>query len=76
MTRFKASKASFALSATLLLLAAVPIAAGPAAAQDKGTLKPEPLPPLAKADDPSTPAKELFGRRNAPLPAASRTIGF
>jgi penicillin-insensitive murein endopeptidase len=81
MTRFKASKPNFALRANLLcaalfLLAAVPIAAGSAMAQDKGTLKPEPLPPLAKADDPSTPAKELFGRRTAPLPVASRTIGF
>jgi hypothetical protein len=57
MTRFKASKPNFALRANLLcaalfLLAAVPIAAGSAMAQDKGTLKPEPLPPLAKADDP------------------------
>ena len=34
-----------------------------ATAQDKGTLNPKPLPPLANPDDPKTPAKELFGRK-------------
>jgi hypothetical protein len=37
------------------------LAAGGAVAQDKGTLKPHALPPLANPDDPKTPAKELFG---------------
>src|SRR5438046_4737599 len=45
-------------------------------AQDKGTLNPQPLPPLAKSDDPATPAKELFGRKTAPAPLQARTIGF
>ena len=47
-----------------------------ATAQDKGTLNPQPLPPLAKPDDPATPAKELFGRKTAPANLQTRTIGF
>lgn len=48
-----------------------------ATAQDIGTLNPKPLPPLAKPDDPSTPAKELFGRRAMPAaPLATRSIGY
>ena len=47
-----------------------------ARAQDKGTLNPQPLPPLAKPDDPATPAKELFGRKTAPANLQTRTIGF
>ena len=48
--------------AIVLLLAAV----SGAAAQDKGTLNPQPLPPLAHPDDPKTPAKQLFGRKTEP----------
>ena len=61
--------------ATLWLLAAslLPLSA---AAQDKGTVNPKPLPPLAKPDDPATPAKELFARKPAPAPLQARTIGF
>jgi penicillin-insensitive murein DD-endopeptidase len=47
-----------------------------AAAQDRGTVNPKPLPPLAKPDDPGTPAKELFARKPAPAPLQARTIGF
>ena len=47
-----------------------------AIAQDKGTLEPKPLPPLAKPDDPKTPAKELFGRRPTAAPLEARSIGF
>ena len=50
--------------------------AGAAVAQDKGTLNPQPLPPLAKPDDPATPAKQLFGRKTGPAPLQARTIGF
>jgi len=57
------------LLATLIL----PKTAG---AQDKGTLNPQPLPPLAHPDDPKMPAKELFGRKPTPAPLQSRTIGF
>jgi len=49
---------------------------GGALAQDIGTLEPKPLPPLAHPEDPSTPAKELFGRQAEPAPLAARTIGF
>ncbi|HEY1365315.1 MAG TPA: penicillin-insensitive murein endopeptidase [Xanthobacteraceae bacterium] len=47
-----------------------------AIAQDKGTLDPQPLAPLAHPDNPATPAKELFGRKAEPAHLASRTIGF
>ena len=59
-----------------LLLAAACFAAAPALAQDKGTLNPQPLPPLAHPNDPATPAKELFGRKATPAPLEARTIGF
>ncbi|HET9534102.1 MAG TPA: penicillin-insensitive murein endopeptidase, partial [Mesorhizobium sp.] len=47
-----------------------------ASAQSRGTLDPQPLPPLANPDDPATPAKELFGRKPKPAPLAARVIGF
>jgi len=59
-----------------LLFAALSLAASAASAQDKGTLNPQPLPPLAKPDDPRTPAKELFGRKTAPANLEAHTIGF
>jgi len=46
-----------------------------ARAQDKGSVNPEPLPPLAHPNDPATPAKELFGRKVTPAPLAARSIG-
>lgn len=49
---------------------------GAAPAQDLGTLDPRPLPALTHPGDPSTPAKELFGRASQPAPLAARTIGF
>src|ERR1700724_1360848 len=62
-------------AAAVLLLAAL-LAPQVASAQDRGTLNPQPLPPLAKPDDPATPAKELFGRKTVPAPLEARTIGF
>src|SRR5262249_23069378 len=50
--------------------------AGAAFAQDKGTLEPVRLPPLAHPENPSTPAKQLFGRQIVPAALAARTIGF
>jgi penicillin-insensitive murein endopeptidase len=44
-------------------------------AQDLGTLTPKPLPPLANPESPTTPAKELFGRRTAPAALEARSIG-
>jgi penicillin-insensitive murein DD-endopeptidase len=40
-----------------------------------GTLNPQPLPPLADPNSPSTPAKELFARKLTPLPGPARPIG-
>ena len=48
---------------------------GSAAAQDKGTLNPKPLPPIADPSDPKLAAKELFGRRTTPADLRSRSIG-
>jgi penicillin-insensitive murein endopeptidase len=48
---------------------------GSASAQDRGTLNPQPLPPLEKPNDPRTPARELFGRKSTPAPAPARSIG-
>ena len=45
-----------------LLLAMMLLSAGDASAQDKGSVNPKPLPPLANPDDPSVGAKELFAR--------------
>jgi penicillin-insensitive murein endopeptidase len=59
-----------------LAFAFVLLSASFAAAQDRGALNPEPLPSLAHANDPATPAKELFGRKAAPAALATRTIGF
>src|SRR4051794_13009563 len=57
----------------LILLTA---ACGAAAAQDRGTVDPKPLPPLERPDDPQTPAKELFGRKTTPANMAARSIGY
>ncbi len=57
-------------------LAIATIATSVATAQDKGTVNPKPLPPLANPDDPKTPAKELFGRRATAAPLQARSIGF
>src|SRR5947199_1357810 len=63
------------IARALLLLLTI-FAAVPAAAQDKGTVDPKPLPPLAHPDDPKNPAKELFARRVKPADLAARSIGF
>ena len=57
-------------------LAIATVATSVATAQDKGTVDPKPLPPLANPDDPKTPAKELFGRRATAAPLQARSIGF
>jgi penicillin-insensitive murein DD-endopeptidase len=69
--------------ALLLLAAAVPAMAQTAPVQDTdtldptppGTLHPEPLPPLANPDAPTTPARELFGRKETPFPGRPLSIG-
>ncbi|WP_294538870.1 penicillin-insensitive murein endopeptidase [uncultured Rhodoblastus sp.] len=64
---------------TVRLLAAAALTAPlclAALAQEKGSVDPRPLPPLAHPDAPTTPAKELFGRAAGPADLAARSIGF
>lgn len=63
---------ALALALTLALTA---LAGLPARAQDRGTLTPKPLPPLAHPDDPATPAKAVFGRATTPAAMAPQSIG-
>ena len=78
------------LASLRLLCVLLAAAIGPALAQDAaapapdtdtldptppGTLNPAPLPPLANPDSPSTPAKDLFGRKPTPFPGPPRAIG-
>ena len=60
----------------LALASMLSLQAGPGRAQDRGTLDPKPLPPLANPDDPKLAAKQLFGRVTAPLDLSARSIGF
>ena len=60
----------------LSTLLAAGLAAAPAGAQDKGSVNPKPLPPLANPDDPATPAKALFGRKTAPSAQQAKVVGF
>ena len=61
----------------LSLLLPLALASAPSAlAQTKGTVDPRPLPPLANPNDPSTPAKELFGRKALPTRSAPQVVGF
>jgi penicillin-insensitive murein endopeptidase len=63
------------LTFILLLLSAV-VSAPAALAQDKGSVDPKPLPPLANPNDPKLSAKELFGRKVLPAAMPTRVIGF
>ena len=69
-------KPGFERPAALALCAVLFFAHGAANAQDKGTLDPKPLPPLAKPDGPGTLAKELFARKTTPSQGPARSIGF
>ena len=60
----------------LLLLLSHLLSAGPASAQDKGSVNPKPLPPLANPNDPKLGAKELFARKVLPAAMPTRVIGF
>ncbi|THD59998.1 MAG: penicillin-insensitive murein endopeptidase [Bradyrhizobium sp.] len=62
---------TFLLSALLSALGATG-----ALAQDKGTVDPKPLPPLANPKDPKVAAKELFARKVLPAAMPTRVIGF
>ena len=69
-------RANHLACAAILVSSVLAAALGPAAAQDRGSLTPKPLPPLANPNDPATPAKELFGRRPRPASLEARSIGF
>jgi len=60
----------------ILPLAISLLSASLALGQEKGSVSPEPLPPLTNPNDARTPAKELFGRKTTPASLAARTIGF
>jgi penicillin-insensitive murein endopeptidase len=58
-----------------LLLVMTFLTAGAALAQDKGSVNPKPLPPLANPNDPSIGAKELFARKLLPSKGTAHVIG-
>jgi len=60
---------------TIVLTGFTLAAAGSLMAQERGTLNPQPLPPLVNPTNPKTPARELFARKSEPLPLAARAIG-
>jgi penicillin-insensitive murein endopeptidase len=61
----------------ILLSLLIPVAfASCALAQDKGSVDPKPLPPLANPADPTIGAKELFGRKVLPAAMPTRVVGF
>jgi penicillin-insensitive murein endopeptidase len=60
----------------LLVLPVAAVTAVVAHAQDKGSVDPKPLPPLANPNDPKLGAKELFGRKILPAKMPTRIIGF
>src|ERR1700724_3063457 len=61
---------------SMLALPIVALAATATFGQDKGSLDPKPLPPLANPSDPKLGANELFGRIATPAPMATHSIGF
>lgn len=62
-------------AAILLALVATAAPAGGALAQDKGTVDPKPLPPLANPNDPKIGAKQLFARKLLPAALPTHVIG-
>jgi penicillin-insensitive murein endopeptidase len=64
------------LSAILLDAVLLAAAAAGAAAQDKGSLEPQPLPPLEHPDAAGVPARQLFGRAALPSKGAAHVVGF
>ncbi len=57
-----------------LVVACVP--ASSARAQDRGSLDPKPLPPLADPADPRLPAKQVFGRESTAAAMPVHVYGF
>jgi penicillin-insensitive murein DD-endopeptidase len=61
---------------SIILALALGVTGPQTLAQDKGTLDPKPLPPLAHAKDPKTPARELFGRQQTAAAMPAKAIGY
>src|SRR5215467_7479092 len=61
----------------ILIPLLIAFAAGtlPALAQDKGSLNPQPLPPLEHPNDPKIGAKQLFARKYLPSAQPAKVIG-
>src|SRR6201988_1261103 len=59
-----------------LLASVTTVSATAAFAQDKGSVNPKPLPPLANPNDPKIGAKELFARKILPAAMPTRVVGF
>ncbi|MBC7583658.1 penicillin-insensitive murein endopeptidase [Tardiphaga sp. vice352] len=70
--------ASLLLPATMVAIASIVAIAliDGAWAQDKGSVQPKPLPPLANPNDPQLGAKELFGRKVLPSRTPTQVFGF
>jgi len=64
----------FRLIPALALMSAALAVTVPAQAQDKGSVNPKPLPPLANPNDPNVAAKELFGRKLQPAALAAADL--
>src|SRR3954447_23039908 len=64
------------MSLRLILALLLIVLALPAPAQDKGSVNPEPLPPLANPNDPTLGARELFARKLLPAAMPTRVVGF
>src|SRR5579863_10681475 len=60
----------------VILIFAIFALASSASAQDKGSVDPKPLPPLANPNDPKLGAKELFARKLLPAAMPTQVIGF
>jgi penicillin-insensitive murein endopeptidase len=58
-----------------LLLSALVTCTMSAWAQDKGSVNPKPLPPLANPNDPKVGARELFARKVLPAAMPTQSIG-
>src|ERR1700749_1688296 len=70
------ARSTVVLSFAVICFAALfSTATGPVLAQDAGTVEDKILPPIDHPG-PSTPARELFGRKTTPDPATPRSIGF
>jgi penicillin-insensitive murein endopeptidase len=69
---------SGAMKARLVLIPLLVFVIGnavPVSAQDKGSVDPQPLPPLTNPKDPKLPAKELFARKLLPAAMPTEMIG-